>query len=239
MHDSRWPIDLGEFLAFAYAPERWARKHGLAWTEDLEQRRFLVVVWLYQRAGVPTIGPDGRRLGVPVKPRYAPTAPWTVREFNDAKYPPALSEKIEQIARGDAYGMIEADRIMTTSRAHLAENWHPPDVAKALHIIEGQATHIAASRQWKVCPLCGRAFPTIGNTKACPPCRRRFTRRQIQWRLARAPKEPITFRYLNPMEVPQFGYLRIASGVRAPRVLRRLASRRIGTVFRKTPMIGP
>jgi hypothetical protein len=238
MSKARWPRDLGEFLTFAYAPERWARKHSLDWTEDLQQRSRMVVVWLYHRAGVPTIGPDGRRIVVPVKPRYAPTAPWVARELNDVKYPPVLSERLEQIVRGNSYGMIETDRFMTTSRAHLAEDWHPPEVRKALHAIEDQAS-VAASRQWRVCPLCGRAFPRLGNTKACPPCRRRWTRRQIQWRLVRAPKEPITFRYFNPREEPQAGYLHIASGVRAPHALRRFVSRPIGSAFRNIPTFGP
>ena len=50
------------------------------------------------------------------------------------------------------------------------------------------ALRIARTRQWHLCPLCGRVFPPRRKTKACSPCRRRLqTRRRVQWALAHAP----------------------------------------------------
>jgi hypothetical protein len=101
----------------------------------------------------------------------------------------------------------------------------PPEVREALRPVLEEADR-ALSVPWHVCPLCGRPFPLHAHAaKACPPCRRRYTRREVERRLARAPRDPIVF------EVAPEGAARplrpvIADGVEAPPAVRRLASPR-------------
>jgi hypothetical protein len=65
-----------------------------------------------------------------------------------------------------------------------------PRVQRALAEIDLTLQILTKSR-WRICSLCTRAFPARRKTRTCPPCRRRFSRRQIQWRLARAPQTPV------------------------------------------------
>ncbi|HLY23521.1 MAG TPA: hypothetical protein VKT83_13740 [bacterium] len=232
MSDVRWPRDLGEFLTFLYAPQRLTRKYGLIWgdvSDILERTRRFALTWLYHRAQLPLVGPDGERMTVPAKPIHSPKAARTRHELFDVKYPPEWTDTVERMAYEDTPEMVETERFLIEGNPHLIEGWHPLGVNTVLRIVERQAK-VALRRKWKVCPLCARVFPAYGKTRACPPCRRRWTRRQVQRRLKRAPKNPIVFRYFKPYGEPQLVYLKITDGVRAPGTLHRLTPHSVGWI---------
>jgi hypothetical protein len=236
MSEPRWPRDLGDFSAFLYGPERLARKHGLAWSEvaeTIERTRRFALTWLYQRAEVPVVGPDGEQMTVLAKPIHSPHAARTRHELFDVKYPSEWIDTVEEMAAEEAPKMVETERFLVEGNPHLVEDWHSPLVKKVLSIVEYQA-RVALRRKWKVCPLCARVFPAYGKTLACPPCRRRWTRRQVQRRLRRAPKNPVVFRYFKPPTEPQLAYLEIADTVRAPENLRRITPYPMGSISVKT-----
>ncbi|HEV2438839.1 MAG TPA: hypothetical protein VGX97_02095 [bacterium] len=80
----------------------------------------------------------------------------------------------------------------------------------------------APMASWRICPLCARPFPQSGHmAKACPPCRGRYGRRGVEWRLARAAGDPVIFEVL-PESSARPVRLVIAEGIDAPTSLRKI-----------------
>ncbi len=134
-----------------------------------------------------------------------------------------LTEKRRQMERGEIeeFETPNFTVVRDPQKAYLREERDSPALIEALRPIEDQAG-LAYFWKWRVCPLCVRAFPVTRdarNAKTCAPCRRRFTRREIQNRLAHAPKIPVEYQYFKPNEEPQLAYLLInpkVMSVRAP-----------------------
>ncbi len=105
----------------------------------------------------------------------------------------------------------------------LGASFQPTAVERALTPVL-QELEGAEFVRWGICPLCVRAFPKEGKirSKACPPCRRKWNRRQIQWRLKHAPNEPVAF-FVAPPSSRESVWLVIAARVNAPAALRRIA----------------
>lgn len=227
----RWPSEINEFLAFVYTPGLWARRHRVLLTERVESLRRFVLGWLYHRAGVPILGPNDERITYPVKPIYGPDAPWVIHalDVGQGQYDPLVSEKRYKIAAGGP-GIIETDRFLVFGRPYLHDKSDPPVLAKAMRIIEDQA-EIAARLKWKVCKLCGRAFPAQRNAKACPSCLARLSRRQSHNRLSKSPENPVVFRYYDATRQPQFAFFELSPGLKPPRILLRYSVWAVGSVF--------
>ncbi len=247
---ARWPRDLGSLLSFLYTPERWARAHEIRWSSSLENRRRALLMWFYRSAQVPILAKDGSQRIARVKPIYTRDSSW-VRELLDR-----MDRERMQAARENLTDVLPS--IVTARSPDVIEGWRflvsgnpwetplvlegdPPGVRRAMTRVHGEAV-LASRRQWRVCPLCGRVFPASRTTRACAPCRRRWTRRQVQWRLAGAPKSPVMLRlYLReasletrtahlpdgPKRVQMIWtpvyVLVLAEELRPPRVLQRVA----------------
>jgi hypothetical protein len=103
----------------------------------------------------------------------------------------------------------------------LTERAESPALKNALaHVV--QELELAKFRQWRICPLCARAFPKQRKTQACSRCRKELTRRQVQWRIKHAPGNPVEFR-VTPSRESLPLELVIAPGVNAPAALRRIS----------------
>jgi hypothetical protein len=105
--------------------------------------------------------------------------------------------------------------------SHMGDHVQSPVLREALRPIQLELEE-SKRKRWHPCSLCGRVFPALGKSKACPPCRRKWTRRQIQWRLAHAPNDPVAF-FIAPPSSRESVWLVIAQGVDAPAALRRIA----------------
>ena len=230
----RWHTQIRRLMSFLYTPLRWARACGVPWgTEELELFRRDALHWLYQRAQAPTVGPDGHRSVLSIGKVYSPAAPRVIEALAAAAGEEDVAEEdrtfthrayVKHLERMGLKVMFSPDGSPglddASHWAHAADNVQSPALKMALVPIQ-QALELSKRRRWKICPLCGRAFPKFGNTKACPPCRRKLTRRQVQSRLAHAPNDAVVFR-ITPVSDPQSLRLSIAAGVDAPAALRRL-----------------
>lgn len=214
-----WPDEYRELTTFLYQPKRWARAFRVDYTPEVEQLRETALRWLYHRAGAPRVGLQGERNVLSAKP-YLPAGPHAIARLTD------ISEKFEtqKLKALEQQGF----RIVFSPSNHISldtvRHWdflgdvEPQKLREALVPVRHQL-ELSKSTQWKICRLCGRAFPALGKAKTCPTCRGRWTRRQIEERLSRAPEDPVVFRVM-PFE-PEL-CLSIAAGVNAPPALRRL-----------------
>jgi hypothetical protein len=222
----RWPAHLGTFPGFLYAPERWARAHGLRWSPRLEDLRAVAVRWLLRHAGAPYRPPSGRLIRRDTRRPLSPKAPQTARLAAARSMPWQLSAIIARMRRGEGPREILLGQRRVARQSVWGDRLSGSasrEEERALLSIIGQCE--AADRHpWLICPICGRPFPVHRNTKACPPCRRRWTPRQIQWRLATAPEHPVWFRdAVREDHSPFRQVLVIDPHVKAPAALRRLA----------------
>ncbi len=205
-----WPSAARDLAAFLYTPEIWARARGLRWDTRLEEIRRAALTWLYHLAGVPAMLPDGRLV-----PRAA-QRPVTVRR-SPMKIPvPSLGHArfaLRRLLNEQAWPMVETRTPI--SWAVLAEGSRSAQEKHALTRVLKQLDR-AFERTWKLCSLCARAFPSRRNTKTCPPCRRKWTPRQIQRRIEKAAP--------NPVIIDPDDRWTINLDVSAPPALRRLST---------------
>src|SRR6516225_9688704 len=250
----RWFGAFTTLCAFLYAPNRWARKHHIRWTPALERRRQFVLGWLYLRAGSLTVNAEGRPIArAKLKRIYTRPSPWLRGRLDDGdrRDHRGLGDLVPTVL-GKTREIIDTDDRQVTAHpldaplarldATLARPDDAPAVQNALDAIE-QDIVLALTRAWRICPLCARAFPAQRKTRACPPCRRRFSPRGVQWRLTHAPQTPVAL-YLYtrfPLrtstrtvhrpegsrtitdDAEEMPILVLASGVHAPPALQRIA----------------
>ncbi len=250
----RFDTRFRHLMSFLYSPERWTRTYAAEWTEEAEQLRWEALRWLYARAGVPTVGLSengGSRNLLDVGPALSPTAPHVVTRLTEMEDVPGYPTTIQLTDIPYLRHLEQAGAMAWTGRDALAaagpglkimllpdgsvafddaDQWSywadyvkPYALRRALVPIQREL-ELSKSRRWGICPLCARVFPASRKTKACPPCRRKWTRRQIQWRLAHAPKDPVVFRVMPPSD-PQSVRLSIARGIAAPVAIKRISMR--------------
>jgi hypothetical protein len=194
-----WPQHLAAVMAFAYAPERWAWVHHFRWIPSLERRRRKLLGWLYQLAGAYMLGLDDQlRPGPALKPVYLRySAPLQGRlDDGDQRERGTLGDRLRATLAGGGGTIIDTGNILVTPQpwGHLlAQPDDPPSVQQALRKLE-PGLRVVMTSTWKICPLCARIFPARRNTWTCPPCRRRLKPRQIEWRLAHAPRIPVALK---------------------------------------------
>lgn len=223
-----WPYWFRQVAAFLFAPERWTRAQGLAFTPEVEQLRQDLLRRLYQFAGVPTVGLDGvghrlpKALGL-----SAPTAPKVTRALADYMNARSVKGLAKHLASIDAKVAVSTRReerpilLLDLPLRHAADHVQLPGFKQAIGPIL-EVLEVAGRHQWRVCPLCARPFPAAKKARACPPCRRKWTRRQIQRRLPKPSHISLAFLTM-PLSEPQSVRLCLAKDVDTPPAIRRMA----------------
>jgi hypothetical protein len=235
-----WPSQFGELASFLYTPARWARRRGVQWTSSLG-REWGHLLWkVYSLAGVPHILSDGTRSILPTRrTTLSPLAPSMLRLFESR----ALATKSSLFNRYTRRPLSLFPKSAPRKSLGLTAFFEPspetllgemrkrsPELASLLQPLYG-AYAVAVTRRWKLCPLCGRAFPASRKAICCPPCQARWTRRQRQRRIAQAPKDPVIYRY-RKTDDGEIGGLSLALGLAAPATLKRIAGQHTAR-FRK------
>ncbi len=220
-----WPYWFRQASAFLFAPERWTRAQGVELTPEVEQLRQDLLRRLYQIAGVPTVGLNGVGHRLPKTLRLSPpTAPRVTKTLGGYLKGESLKNLTRRLTSIEAKVAVSTRReerpilLLDLPLRHAADHVQLPGFKQAIGPIL-EVLEDAGSHQWRVCPLCARPFPASKKARACPPCRRKWTRRQIQRRLPKSSHISLAFLTMDPQGVR----LCLARGVDAPSAIRRMA----------------
>jgi hypothetical protein len=183
-----WPHRFAELASFLYTPARWARARSVAWTDELEQLQQQFLKGIYrateaQRLSDGSAAARAPRLSSPLSPQVSGHLARSARVLAAQGMRFIISGGIV-VARGP--GVEKAERVLSEIA------YRSPMLVEPMRTLcQQQEDATSGHWQWKVCRLCGRAFPAIRKAKACPPCRRRLYRRQVEWSLRSAPVIPV------------------------------------------------
>ncbi len=218
-------------MAFLYAPDRWIRRLKASWTDQLEKLRASLLLALYRQAGAPHRLPDGSPgKGIAPEQILSPRSPKVTSELAHTGTLRLAQSGVRFISLGETReGEALALTGFSYARHLLASlETHHDDLSEAIRVVHKQLEKAMSGRaRWKICRICARVFPARRKIKSCPPCRRRLSRRQVQWRLKSAPKVPLEILSVG-MSSRRWIRFSLGRGLDAPASLRRLAQEREG-----------